>query len=166
MFHLTNPPPPPTTDIPSPHCHSCHTTTTRTDHHRTKAQRFAPTHRMNRRRKVHLLAGTPAPASTVISTQQTESSADLAAPVQRGGRNVGEDSQKNKLGVSELNHHLKGRGGGFGIAREGTCQNKHHGGRGCLRIQGKIHSQSMSMAAATNAPNNWWGIIILVSIGS
>jgi len=65
---------------------------------------------MNRRRKVHLLAGAPAPASAVIFTQQTESSADLAAPAQRGGRNVGEDSQKNKLGVSELNHHLKGRG--------------------------------------------------------
>ena len=81
------PPPhhPTATDIPSPHCQPFHTTTTPTDHHRTNAQRFAPTRRMNRRRKVHLLAGTPAPASTATSTQQTKSSADLAAPAQRGG---------------------------------------------------------------------------------
>ena len=116
---------------------------------------------MNRRRKVQLLAGVPAPASAVITTQRTESSADPAAPAQRGEVQCRGRFTKEQLGVNVLNHHLKAGAGGFGIAREGgACYNKHHGeDYDCLRIQGTIQSQPLSMAAATKVPN-WWGNII------
>ena len=68
---------------------------------------------------------------------------------------------KEPLGVKVLNHHLKGGGGSFCIAREGACQTKNHREDcDCLRIQGTIQSQPISMAA-TNVSNNWWGVIII-----
>ena len=70
------------TTIPSPHFQLRHTSTTPTDHHRTTtAQRFAPTSGIYRRRKAQLLAGEPAPTSSVITMQHTQSPPDLAVSV-------------------------------------------------------------------------------------
>ena len=151
------PPPPHRNATPSPHHQLRHTTTPPTYHHRTNAQRFAPhTHRMNRRRKVQLLAGVPAPASAVITTQRTESSADPAAPAQRGGGAVSGKIHERTIRCQRAESSFKRRAWVFGLAREGgACYYQHHGeDYDCLRIQGTIQSQPLSMAAATKVPNN------------